>query len=499
MTPLAPHATHATHATTHHLARPVRSLRRGLAAALVLAVAFFQPILVAAQGVPAAGSEDGTAAGPVLGFDEAMAAAREGPSVQQASLALQQAQARLQASFGNLSASLKAGYSVTTGELNGASVDDAGFDPISLSATFDVVPYGPAWDGYKSAQRSVASAQLAVRSARYQATSDTASAYLTALRAQQQVAIDRTAVQLAAAQQAHVESQAANGDATAASVLATQLATNQARATQQDDQLDLEAALDQLGQLVGQVVGGVDGEPAARAEATTAGADADATPADGSTADADAAALARRADVRRARSDVEDAEASKASSLRSVLPTASLSADVRGGDGATSWSGGLSYDTSSFQPSLNASVTPAGSGGAATDGTALSVSLGLSVPLDTATPAHLRAADIALRSAQAQLRQTQDAARLAIQSARRALASRQRSAELAEQQRQQRALLLEQAHQRLDLGLVPEVDVDQARLDLARAELAEDQARDAVLLARMNLQLALGLDPMEVF
>lgn len=442
----------------------------------------------------------------VLGFEQVLSLARQGPSVQLAAMALQQAEARRDASFGNLSASLKVGYSVTVGERNGASANDASFDPINLAATLNVVPYGPVWDGYVSAERAVRGAQLSLEDSRRQATADAASAYLVVLRAQQQVDVDRSAAALAQANQEHVEALAVKGDANAAAVLAAQLAATQAQATSADDSLSLEAALAQLGEVIGQAVSAVEGEPpAVKAPARppttgTTGADqarADAVPGP---ADADlASALARRSDVIKAQFDVDSAEASRAANQRNVLPKASLSADVRGGDGTTSWSGGLGYDTGSFQPSLNASVSPGGSAGSATNGTTLTLALGVTIPLDTATPPTLQANDLAVSAARARLTQVRDAATLAIRSAQRTLASRQRSADLARQQRRQRALLLEQAEKRFALGLVAQVDVDQAKIDLARSEIAASQADDAVLNARMNLALALGLDPVEVF
>ena len=437
---------------------------------------------------PAGGTPvDATAAALTPGFLQAIDLARQGPTVQLAALAVQQAQARLATTFGNVSATVQAGYSQRWGEQAGTDVSGGAFDPIALDAQLNVVPLGPAWDARAGAERDAERARLALEDARHKAATDAADAYLRALRAQQQVALDARAVTLAEATQAHVDSQGAAGDATPSAVLAAQLATSQARTTQSDDTLTLEAALADLSNLLGRAVTEVAGEPPAATDPGSGDIDS---------------AIARRSDVMGATLAVADARANETAALRSALPSASLGASLRGGDGSSSWSAGVGYGTATYQPDLSASFTPpAGTGGSGsvTDGTVFTLSLGVKVPLDSALPAAMEVTRLATRTAAARLQQTQDAARLAILSAQRSVETRLSAATLAGRQRGQRAALLDEAQQRLALGLVAAPEVAQAQLDLDQADLALHRAQDAALLARMALATALGLDPMEVF
>ncbi len=462
------------------------AVRAALAGAVVVVAALGIPPMggAVAQGAPSTVAPTPPEGTTALTFSGALELARLGPSVVLAEQALEQAEAQRDASFGNASGTLKGGYAQTWGG-NG---DGGGFDPLSLNATFDVVPLGPAWDASQSAVRSVEKAQLDVSDARAQATSAAATAYLTALRAQQQTALDVRAVALARQRQAHVEEQAANGDATDADVLAARLATTQAQTTAADDRLTLEGGLDDLAAVLGRQVDAVAGDAPApvalRGEQDVA------------------AAVNARSDVRVAELAAEAARASRAAAVRGVLPSAQVGARVGGGDGVSSWSAGVGYDTNSFQPSLSASYTPPSGGGGtsqAPEGTSFTLSLGVSVPLDTALSPALHATDVAVANASSRLEQTRAAAQRAIAAAERSLATRSASAALKHQQATQQTALAQQAAQRLDLGLIPAVDLEQARLDADQAALDAGSADDAVLLARVNLAIELGHDPMEVF
>lgn len=472
-----------------------------LLALLAVAPALAQTTTPTAGGPPtqaaAGASADGATADLTLDFPRALDLARQGPTVRLAALALQQAQARLATTFGTVSATLQTGYGQRWGELSGTDVSGGAFDPVTLDAQLNVVPFGPVWDARLGAERDVERARLALEDARRSAASDAAGAYLSALRAQQQTALDARAVRQAEATQAHVEAQGAAGNASPSDVVAAQLATSQARTTESDDRLALEAALAELSHLLGRAVTAVDGEPPPSADPAAA----DPGVGDPGVGDLDAA-VARRSDVTGATLDVADARAGQAAALRSALPSATLGASLRGGDGTTGWSAGASFGTGNYQPGLSASVTPpagTAAAGSVTDGTVFTLSLGVKVPLDSALPAGLEVARLATDTAEARLQQTRDAAVLAIRSAQRSLETRLAAAELASRQRDQRAALLDQAQQRLALGLVAAPEVDRARLELDQANLALRQAQDAALLARMALATALGLDPMEVF
>ena len=274
---------------------------------------------------------------------------------------------------------------------------------------------------------------------------------------------------------------------TAGGVADAELALTQARTALVSDRLALATALAELSDLVGRAVGGVAGEPPdGRAPRASAPGDA----------------LGQRSDVRQAALALDAARRSYAAGVRSVLPSARASADLASGDGTTSWGAGLTYGTSTFQPGLQANVTPGDATASSTttlQGTRLALTLTINVPLDTGVGAALEGARLTVAAAELDLERTRQRAALAVASAERALESAALQARLAAAQRERAAEKADEAGRRLQLGLVATPASDRVRLDADDADLAARAAGDAVLLARLELARALGHDPMEVF
>jgi outer membrane protein len=442
----------------------------------VLAVVGLQALPTWAQGTPT-----------TLDFPAALALARRGPNVTAAELAVQAARARLDASFPAVTGSLQAGVSQSWNDTGGTSARRGGLEPFSLSATFNVVPYGPAHDARLDAERALTTARLALDDAVRQATVDGARAYLQVLRLQRRIELDARGVALAAATAQHAHALQDTGDATAGSVADAELALTQARTALASDRLALATALADLSDLVGRAVGGVAGEPPA-GRAPTASAPADA--------------LERRSDVREAALALDAARRAYAAGVRSALPSARASADLASGDGTTSWGAGVAYGTSTFQPSLQANVTPGDATASSTNalqGTRLALTLTISVPLDTSVGAALDGGRLTVAAAEHDLERTRQRAALAVASAERALESAALQARLAAAQHERAAEKAHEAARRLELGLVATPASDRARLDADDADVAARAAVDAVLLAKLELAQALGHDPMEVF
>jgi len=447
--------------------------RRALA---FLAIAGLHALPVRAQAAPT-----------TLDFGAAVALARQGPSVTAAELAVRGAQAKLAASFPAMTGSLQTGLSQSWSDASGVSSQRGGLEPFSLSATFNVVPYGPGFDARLDAERALATARMALDDTTRQATVDAVRAYLQALRTQRRIELDARAVALAEASAQHVRTLQDAGNATDASVADAAMALMQARIALASDRLALATALADLSDRVGRTVAGVAGEPPAGHAAT------------GSTLDD---ALARRSDVRQAALALEAARRGYAAGVRSMVPSARASADLASGDGSTSWGAGIAYGTSTFQPSLQASVTPGGSttsNGSTLQGTRLALALTINVPLDTSVGAALEGARLTVAAADRELERARQRAALAVASAERTLGSNTLQARLATAQRDRAAEKADEAARRLDLGLVATPELDRARLDADGADLVARAADDAVLLARLELAQALGLDPLEVF
>lgn len=461
-----------------HPPRAERTRARLAAAALALLVslAAAQPALAQARSASAP-----------LDFRTAIELARKGPSVALAQLTLAQAEAASQATFSAASGTLQGGYSQRWTQASGFAPRQSGLVPFSLDATFDVVPYGPAFDSHQTAGRAVETARLALSDTTRQVTLEAAQAYLQALRGSARVTLDASALDQARAFLAHETALRASGDATDDDVATAQVAATQASTTLTSDRLALESALATLSDLVGEPVGAVSGEP----------------PSSSDPQGEDAAALERRSDVRQAALDQEGSRQAYAAQLREALPSASASASLQGGNGNTSWNAGFGYDTRSFQPSFQAAVTPGGSSFNTTtstlNGTSFAVSLSVTVPLDTGLGPALQSARLAVTTAQQKLERTRQQAALAIGAARRALQSARTGLQLAASQRGLAQTRAAEASRRFELGLIAGPDLAQATLAADQARLAYAGAEDALLLARMGLAQALGLDPMEVF
>lgn len=427
-------------------------------------------------------------AAPSLGFENALTLAREGPSVAAAQLAVRSAEAARDATFGTVSAELQAGVSQSWSDAAGVTASRGGLEPFSLTATFNVVPYGPAFDARLDAEADLESARLALQDAVRTATADVARSYLLALRGQQRLELDQQAVDLAEATLDHVRSQRVSGNASDDEVAAADLALAQASTTLASDRLALQGSLADLADLVGQPVGRVAGEP---------------PPSHDPAEDDVTVALERRSDVRQSALALASSRRAYTTALRSALPSARATADLQGGDGATSWSTGVAYGTSTFQPSLQASVTPSGSttsgNGTVLQGTRFALSIGVTVPLDTNLGPALRSASLSVASAEQRLQRSRAQAALDVAAAERVLRSAHLNADLALAQQRRARSSATQAATRFDLGLVARPALEQARLAAATADLDALSVRDTVLLGQLDLAIALGLDPMEVF
>lgn len=451
----------------------------GLAAIVVTSLAL---ALCPPWGEPAQAQD----APATLGFADALALAREGPDVALAELGLAQARAARDATFSAVSGTLQGGYSQRWTDAPGYASRRSGLAPFTLNATLDVIPYGPAHDARASADRAVASAQLALKDAVAQATVSAAQAYLQSLRAGERVQLDETAVGQAQAALTHARSLRATGDATDDDVATADVAAAQATTALASDRLALEGALASLTDMLGRPVSAVTGEPPGSRDPQ---------------AD-DSANLDRRSDVQQSGMALDASRQAYAATLRQVLPTASASASLQGGDGSTTWNAGVAFDTGSFQPSLQAGVTPGGSTlttSTALNGTSFAIGVSVTIPLDSGLGPALESARLTVAAAQQKLDRTRQQATLAIATARRTLQTGQLGLTLAASQRDLAAAQAAQASERLGLGLIAQPALDQANLAASQARLAWLSAQDTVLLDRMALAQALGLDPMEVF
>jgi outer membrane protein TolC len=423
-----------------------------------------------------------------LGFKQALQLAQESSKVQLAQLKLEQAQRRFTSAGSPVSAALSSGYSYST-------VGGSGVNPLSLSASFNIIPYGPTAERKQQARWAVQQAQLDASAARATALSKVAQDYLSALRAGQNEALQEGAVKLAQQSLNVTKAEQQAGAATSADVLQAQIALQAAQNDLATATRTQQQALATLSLDLGREVTAVSGEPGA----STTPPDADLS---GAALDA---RLEQRSDVFSARVAASEARQSTADTLRNSLPSATLSTEYSSAANGAQFKAGASLGTgggSAFQPTVSVSYDPnyqSSSPGTTGSQQNFAVGISLSVPLDPSLPATLEASKLAVQSSQLAATSALAQARLEVQTDRNALAAAQASAAQSQALLKQSQQSVSDAQTQYKLGLLTQLDVQQALQAAAEAKLNAAKAQDQVLLARMALAQALALDPLEVF
>jgi multidrug efflux system outer membrane protein len=410
-----------------------------------------------------------------------------------AELELAESERQLGLAAGLVSGQLSGGYGVTVGERTAPdleepqSLDSTDFDPIRLDLAFNVVPFGPSHDSVLAAEAQVLQAELALRDARSAAGIDAVEQLLTALRAAEEVEVRRFAASVARAELEATTLRFEGGTAPSTQLTQAQLALMLAENDVSAAELAASQGLRTLSAMLGVQMSEV--APFDRRIAVP-------EPPLGEEL------LMQRSDVQRALLSVAQVERSAASTLRSNLPTGSLGlAYNTAGDG---WSLGLgaSFDTRNYQPALSGSFDPdSGSGGGVPGATSSSVSLsvGLTVPLDSGVIDALALSELARERALLAFEQTLTSARLELLLSADRVASFEASAALVDEQLAQTDAALAIAEERFALGLVSRLDVLAAERSVREQQLRSDRAADSLLLAQLSYLRASALDPLEVF
>jgi outer membrane protein len=430
----------------------------------------------------------GAAAVPVLSFEQALLLAGQGPEVQ---LALGQrliAQRQRDAAAGLVAAELRVGYAQTWSGDAGPGSEAAGagrgsLQPLTLSATLNVLPFGPAAENLQRAEWLLEEATLELREAEANASVAAAERYLAALRAHQETALREEQVALAERRLEAVETRFAVGAANESQLLESELDSSAAHNALADALRQQAGALASLSLTLDAHVLAVAGEP---------------PPASlprglvleqrhlGST-------RVRSAEIR-----VLQAELAHQARLRDFLPSGAVSFDIVTASSSQSLQIGASLDTRTLQPHVSLAYDP---WGLAPGGSARSASIAVSarIPLDASMPAALDAARLHVDASRLRAEHARDLAQLEADTRRRQWEAAIAGEVLSRQVRDARSSSLKMTVERVALGIATGMDARQAELDLQSAELVLLRNHDAALIALMRLMQSLALDPTEVF
>ena len=424
-------------------------------------------------------------------YEEALIQLEQSPQLVLARLHLETSQAQLGVASSLIQGELSGGYGYDWTSLNAngfiepETTSEGDIRPLTLSTSFNVVPYGPRYDQTLRARWAVERAKRALRDEQARAVLNLTEQFGAALLAEKQFDLEKMRLELSTVSLKETETRLAVGAATATELAQAQLAVQESEATLEQAFRQLEQSLFALSLTLGQDVSAVSGGlPASERLAETL------------------LMLEARTDVANARTAVLDAELSAASNLREVLPTATMTANYTVTPETGSLSLGAGYDLRSFQPSLNVSYDPDFETPNALAGQRSSrFSLGLSatVPLDIALGDALRANELALSESRLQANEIIKLALQDVDLKRLEVDNAEAQASLAVLRAQQAALMLETAKQRFEAGIISQLELKSAALEVLTAELALLQRQTALRTSHLNLAIAYGQNPLEVY
>ena len=427
-----------------------------------------------------------------LTFQDALSLVDQSPRVVLAAGQLELAQEQLNVSASWLQTELASGYtrrSTRSSAADEASGEGSGVDPITLSAVFNVVPYGPRYDQTRQQRFGVERAQATLRNERAEVAIDVTEQYQNALRAGQQISLSQAQLELRELLLEAERTRLGAGTATTGDVLEAEIAVQEALQDLLDAERNEVQAFAALTTTLGVAVSEVAGDlPTSSFEAE---------PSEG--------LLELRSEITDARLGVAEAELTAASTLRENLPSGTLDTGFSSSTNSSTLQLGAQYSLNgpnAYQPTLSFSIDP-DTGvqelGPGQDAQSFSVGIGVRVPLDVALNDALDAARLNVEQSQLRLEQALTLARLEVSNQQAAVATAEANIDLAEQVLGQRQTTLQMTGERLELGLVSPLDVQQATVSVQEAELTLAQARDTLRLAHMRYAAALALEPLEVF
>jgi outer membrane protein len=436
---------------------------------------------------PAALAQQPSATAP-LGLREAVVLAADGPDVRVARAELEAALLAAEAAGASVTGTVRAGYTVQWRD-DAPGGSDA-LQPLNVTATLNVLPYGPRGEALERASTAVVDAERALARAEASAAITAAERWWAAVRAQELAWLAADRLELAERQLAAVLVQAVAGTAGPGAVGEAELARAQAALDNAAVTIDALAARAALAQHLG-----TDDFVLARREEDVRAEAARLAVTIEPDAEALAHGVAESERLRSALRALRDAEMADERARRAAAPSVALSVSVATAGDSGRVSLGAGWDSRNFQPTVDLSMEPFRPSPPST-----SASVGVSVTVPFSTTRDLeREQDLrAIALAEEQLAQARVTSGLELEAQLRGvdavlgrLALAHARARLRDEQAASRAL-------RAELGQLAALDLERAELDDRAAEIDLGEILDTARLALARLELALGGDPIPV-
>lgn len=419
-------------------------------------------------------------------LEAALAQLAKSPSVTQAQLSVQVAQANLNAARTALGLTVSvngnAGYSGSYDTVAGGVTTTMPSDTsgsAGINASLGILPWSTNQTTLRTAQRSLTLAQARLVSAQSAAQLNVAQQYFAAVLASQDTELAGRTLALRQRQLSIAQTQQANGNATPESVLSAQAAVQSAQAGQLQAAANLEAARLSLGAALGTPLGNV--------TFTSQPTEPQALP--------DVNALVIRARTQRV--DAVDAQNTLSAAqdtldlLRRDTSLPDLTASVRYGPAG---SGGLTASLNLKQGTLGAGYNVPFNGTSSPDRFVASIT-GSYVIYSPSQRAQLSAAQANVTQAQLSLSVTQQTAELDVRTKYSAAQTSLIAVQTRATQVQVASLTLDASRTRLEAGTGTQDDVTNAEINLAQAQRDLQNARITAQLALIQLINAAGGTP----
>jgi outer membrane protein TolC len=408
-------------------------------------------------------------------LEDALIAVKSTPDWQVANLNYQSAQRNLESAQASSGINLSASGSYNLSQPVNSSATASSTGTLSVTASLTVLPWSPAYDGIRSAQRALQRAELDLRDAQNSLSLSAISSYFAARIATFDVTLSEDNQKLSEALLRVTNLKYKNGQTTITDVLTAEQNLANAQSTLLNAQNTVQINFASLGVNPGTTL-------------STAATNIELPP--GTPEVLVSRALERRSDVLKAHLKLQDAEDALRNAQRDrLVPNASLNLGYGQPTGGANISSSLNFQTGIASVTGTVPVTATSS-----NGTAFSVSVSASFPILAPTSdAKINTAQTSLAVAKASLETTKRTAALDVLGRYSEMMTARSRVKVAMSALETAQKTLETASARNQAGLNTALEVQQSTLNLAQANRDLENANVNAMISTYKLQIATGL------
>ena len=408
-------------------------------------------------------------------LEDALIAVKSTPDWQVANLNYQTARRNLESAQAASGINLSASGSYNLSQPVSSSVTASSTGSVSLTAIVTVLPWSPAYDGIRNAQRALQRAELDLSDTQNSLTLNTISSYFAARIATFDVKLSEDGQKLSEALLRIANLKYQNGQTTITDVLTAEQNLANAQLTLLNAQNTVQINFASLGVNPG---------------TTLSSAATNIEPPPGTPETLATKALERRSDVLKARLKLQDAEDTLRNAQRDrLVPNASLHLGYGQPTGGANISTSLNFQTGTASVTGTLPVTATLS-----TGTALTVWVSASFPIIApASDAKINAAQTSLEVAKASLETTRRAAALDVLGRYSEMMTARSRVKVAVSALETAQKTLETTAARNQAGLNTALEVQQSTLNLAQANRDLENSSTNAMISTYKLQIATGL------